>query len=85
VKHFRQRQIVSYVDAGSENMVETVYEYWYAPELKANLTSKRVDPRTGIQTTSLKNIHRGAPSAALFEIPEGFKVIVEEKAARSSP
>ena len=75
VKHFRERRIVSFGDAGNESSVATVYEYWYAPGLKVNLMSKRTDPRTGMQMARLKEIKRVEPNASLFEIPAGYKVI----------
>jgi hypothetical protein len=82
VKHFRERRNVVLGMDGNEGEVQTVYEYWYSPDLKVNLMSKRSDPRTGTQSARLKEIRKGEPSASLFEIPAGYKMITAEKAGK---
>jgi hypothetical protein len=79
VKHFRERRTFAAGTAGNDRDIQTMYEYWYSPDLKVNLLSKRVDPRTGTQTATLKEIHRGEPDAALFEIPAGYKMMGPDK------
>jgi hypothetical protein len=79
VRHVRQRKTVTTGVSAEDGPVETTYEYWYSPELKVNLLSKRNDPRTGSQSARLKDIHRGEPSASLFEIPTGYKLIAADK------
>jgi hypothetical protein len=84
VKHFRERRIYPVGSAGNDREVETVYDYWYSPELKVNLMGKRIDPRAGTQTATLKGIRRGEPDAALFEIPADYRVIGPEKPGQSA-
>jgi hypothetical protein len=79
VKHFRERRTFA---AGTAGDMQAVYEYWYSADLKVNLLSKRSDPRTGMQSARLKEIHRGEPDASLFEIPAGYKIIGADKAAQ---
>ena len=79
VKHFRERRTLPPGTAGNDRDIQTVYEYWYSQVLKVNLLSKRIDPRTGTQTATLKEIHRGEPDASLFEIPAGYKIIGPDK------
>jgi hypothetical protein len=49
-------------------------EVWTSPDLQIVVLSKRSDPRIGQTTYSVTNIHRGEPSAALFQIPSDYKV-----------
>jgi hypothetical protein len=84
VKHFRERRIVALGITGEEGEVQTIYEYWYSPQLKVNLMSKRTDPRTGTQSARLTEIRRGEPSASLFEIPAGYRLITAEKTGKAA-
>jgi hypothetical protein len=67
-------------EIGNERAIEVVHERWYSPELQAVVLSRHVDPRTGETTYRLTNIQRGEPDAALFRVPDDFKV--EEGAHR---
>jgi hypothetical protein len=84
VKHFRERNIASSVAEGDDSGVETLNEYWYSPELKVNLMSKRIDPRSGTQSARLKGIQRGEPDASLFAIPAGYKLLSPGKPVNES-
>jgi hypothetical protein len=85
VKHFRERRRVTFGESGNESEVETVYEYWYSPDLKVNLLSKHNDPRTGSQAATLKNIHRGEPNSSLFEIPKDYRIIAADAQRKTNP
>jgi hypothetical protein len=84
VKHFRERRMYPVGSAGNDREIETVFDYWYSPELKVNVLGKRIDPRAGTQRATLKGIRRGEPEASLFEIPADYRVIGPEKAAPGS-
>ena len=60
---------------GNERPIETVYERWYSKELQIVVMSKHSDPRFGEQTYRLTNIVRAEPEPALFNVPNGYKVV----------
>lgn len=59
-------------------------EFWYSPQLGVNLSSKRQDPRFGIENFEVSNIVLGEPEAKIFELPSGFKVIDLRRATTTS-
>lgn len=85
VRHFRERHIVPVGLSANEGQIEAVYEYWYSRELKVNLLSKKIDARAGAQSARLKEIKRGEPDRALFEIPAGYTIIASPPPARLNP
>ncbi len=60
---------------GNERPIEIVTETWFSPELQTLVMKKSSDPRSGETTYRLTQIKRGEPDPALFQTPEGFKVI----------
>ena len=60
---------------GNEQPIHVVSERWFSPDLKVLVMSRQSDPRFGETTYRLTNLTRAEPSPALFEIPEGFKVM----------
>src|SRR5712672_4831585 len=60
---------------GNERPIEIVTETWFSPELHTMVMKKSSDPRSGETTYRLTQIKRGEPDPALFQTPEGFKVI----------
>ena len=61
-------------EIGNERPIECVSERWYSPELQTNILTRRSDPRTGETVYRLINIHRGEPSASMFEVPAGYSI-----------
>jgi hypothetical protein len=59
-------------EIGNELPIECVSERWYSPELQTNILTRRSDPRVGETIYRLTNIHRGEPSASMFEVPAGY-------------
>jgi hypothetical protein len=49
-----------------------------------NLSSKRQDPRFGMQNFEVSDIVLGEPEAKIFELPSGFKVIDLRRATTTS-
>ncbi len=60
---------------GNERPIETVYERWYSKDLQIVVMSKHSDPRFGEQTYRLTNIVRAEPDPALFNVPNGYKIV----------
>jgi hypothetical protein len=63
----------------NEQPVVITHEEWFAPELHIIVLMKHNDPRFGETTFRLTNITRGEPSPALFQLPNGYRVIYEPK------
>ena len=69
---------------GNERPIETVSERWYSPDLKIDVMTERIDPRTGDVTFRLTNIRRGEPDRSVFEVPPGFTVEPDSSAKKPS-
>ena len=59
----------------NEQPMTITHEEWYAPELHMIVLMKHNDPRFGETTFRLTNILRGEPSAELFQLPQGYRVV----------
>jgi len=59
---------------GSDRPITTTREDWFSPEIVAKVLEINSDPRTGVQTSEMIDVERAEPDAALFQIPEGYKV-----------
>lgn len=59
---------------GNDRPIEIADERWYSPELQITVQSTHSDPRMGTTAYSLKNISRGEPSPALFQVPADYTV-----------
>jgi hypothetical protein len=61
-----------------------VVERWMSDELAATVLYIHSDLKTQVETvSSFTNIKKGAPGAALFEIPPGYKVILSQDTVES--
>jgi hypothetical protein len=74
-KGLRRTYTVPAQSSGTGAPVEVVDEYWYSEDLQINLLIRHTDPRTGVQTVAVSNIKREEPPPALFELPEGTKLV----------
>jgi hypothetical protein len=59
---------------GNQLPIVNVDESWFSPELQTVVESKRTDPRFGDTVFDLKNIQKGDPPAALFQVPGDYTV-----------
>jgi TonB family protein len=62
---------------GNDRALTVVTEYWYSQDLRINLLTKRTDPRYGVQTVRVTELTRQEPDAALFAIPDDYKLVRE--------
>ena len=62
---------------GNDRPLTIVTEYWYSEDLKINLLTKRTDPRYGVQTVRVTELARQEPDAALFAVPDEYKLFKE--------
>jgi hypothetical protein len=62
-------------EIGNEKPIEVVSETWYSTDLHATVMRKHSDPRTGETVFQLTDIKRAEPDPALFQMPDGVKVM----------
>ena len=59
---------------GNEKPIEVVNETWYSQDLQTVVMSKHSDPRSGDVVYTLTNVNRAEPDAALFAVPQDYKI-----------
>lgn len=65
---------------GNDRPLTIVTEFWFSPELRINLLTKRSDPRHGVQTVRVTELVREEPDAALFAIGDEYKIVSDTAA-----
>jgi hypothetical protein len=60
---------------GNDRPINIVSEQWFSPELELVMRCMHRDPWAGEFTTTITRISRGDQPAALFAVPERYKVI----------
>ncbi|HSZ15914.1 MAG TPA: hypothetical protein VK764_02360 [Terracidiphilus sp.] len=60
---------------GNDAPMETVREFWYAPDLGIDILSTVDAPLTGKQVFTVKEISLGEPEATWFLPPDDYKVV----------
>jgi TonB family protein len=62
---------------GNDKPLTITTEYWYSADLQLNISVKRTDPRFGMQTVRVTNLHREEPDPSLFDVPADYKLVNE--------
>jgi TonB family protein len=62
---------------GNEQSLTLTTEYWFSPDLQINISVKRTDPRSGVQTVELTDLRRDEPDPSLFELPADYRIVNE--------
>lgn len=62
---------------GNDRTLSITNEYWYSADLHLNISVKRNDPRSGIQSVRITDLRRDEPDASLFEVPVDYKLVNE--------
>jgi len=70
----RTTTVIAMGKIGNDRPITVVHEEWYSPELQLVVKSMDSDPRSGVRTMELQGLTLGEPDAALFRVPEGYKV-----------
>ncbi len=60
---------------GNDRPIDIVSEQWFSSELELVMRSLHRDPWAGEFTTTVTHLDRGEPSAELFDVPAGYKVV----------
>jgi hypothetical protein len=69
----------------NEQPLEITHEQWYSTELQTVVLMRHNDPRFGETTYKLTNVTRGEPDRALFELPDGYKIVDGRGGPRDFP
>lgn len=59
---------------GNSQPITVTHERWVSSDLGITVQETDSDPRNGVRTTTVSNLQRGEPDAALFEVPQGYTV-----------
>ena len=70
----RTTEVIPAGAVGNSQPITIVRETWMSDELHEVVLSKNNDPRTGEQTTEMKNLTRGEPDPSLFQVPADYTV-----------
>jgi len=60
---------------GNDRQMTVENEFWWSPQIGLNLLSIKIDPRVGKQTFTVSDLVLGDPDPALFQLPDGFKMV----------
>ena len=71
----RVTQTIASAASGTGKALQVVDEYWYSEDLHIYLSVTHNDPRTGVQTVTVSELHRGEPPASNFVVPGEYKVV----------
>jgi len=63
-------------EIGNAKAIEVVTERWISTDLQIPLSMTHNDPMMGTMSTQVTSLTRGEPSAALFQVPSDYKVVV---------
>lgn len=67
---------------GNSGAVTVTHERWVSQDLGVTVSETESDPRDGVRTTTLTNIQRTEPDAALFQVPQGYAVTQRTRGER---
>jgi hypothetical protein len=70
---------------GNDAPFVSTNELWSDPALKIVVNQIERDPIDGDRIVEISNIHTGEPDPALFQVPEGFKVVDQPLANPGAP
>jgi hypothetical protein len=59
---------------GNDRELTQSREFWYAADLKTNISITRKDPREGTQAVHLTVLSRSDPDPSVFAVPKGYTV-----------
>jgi hypothetical protein len=71
------REVVTIPGAtvGTDRPLTVTKEFWYSPQLAVNITTRRLDPRSGLELFTITDIVQTEPDSALFTLPHNARFI----------
>jgi hypothetical protein len=67
--------------SGTGDPADIEDEVWHSDELRLDLLVRHSDSRFGTQTIGVSGLKREEPPASMFEVPQGYKIVVVPPAA----
>ncbi|MGH9897684.1 MAG: hypothetical protein ACRD4L_02380 [Pyrinomonadaceae bacterium] len=67
---------------GNREAIRTIFQMWTSEELQLTLLMTEKGPLNGEKSVRYKNIRRVDPDPKLFEVPEGYRIVDFQAAAR---
>jgi hypothetical protein len=88
-KGTRRISTVPYYESETGEPFKIEDETWYSEDLHLNLLLRHSDSRIGVETVGVSNLKREEPSASMFQVPKGYKIMdvtpPQSPAAPSTP
>jgi hypothetical protein len=71
------REIMTVAEAlvGTDRPLQITKEFWYSPRLGLNLSTKRMDPRNGVELFTVTDIVQSEPDPSLFALPKNARIV----------
>jgi hypothetical protein len=60
---------------GNDRSLAVTKDIWYSKQLDLNVSVKRVDPRHGTETFTVKELSLSEPPPEWFKVPSGYQVV----------
>jgi hypothetical protein len=77
----RETQTIRGAAVGSDRPLSITKEFWYSRRLGLNVSTKRSDPRSGIEVFTVTDINQSEPDPALFTLPQDARIVDYRNAA----
>jgi len=71
----REIQTVSGAALGIDRPLKITKEFWYSRQLGLNVSTKRSDPRSGVEEFTVTDINESEPDPALFALPPNARIV----------
>jgi hypothetical protein len=71
----RETQTINAAAVGADRPLSITKEFWYSRSLGLNLSTKRSDPRSGIEVFTVTDINPAEPDPNLFELPQNARTV----------
>jgi hypothetical protein len=71
----REIQTINAAVAGTDRPLSITKEFWYSRHLGLNLSTKRSDPRSGVEVFTVTDINPSEPDPSLFALPQNARTV----------
>jgi len=71
----RETQTIPAGPIGADRTLSVVKEFWYSPTLGVNISTRRNDPRSGMEVFEVTNVDTSEPDPSRFMLPRGAQII----------
>ena len=71
----REIQTINAAAVGTDRPLSITKEFWYSRHLGLNLSTKRSDPRSGVEVFTVTDINPSEPDPNLFALPQSARTV----------